>query len=95
MTIPLIIGKELVLKDGKESTYEVINPSNEQIVDKVSLASEKDVEQAVGEARKALTTFSQLALSERVNLLLKAASEIRKHIDELSVIMSSREVQNN
>lgn len=89
MTIPLIIGKELVLKDAKESTYEVINPSNEQIVDKVSLASEKDVEQAVGEARKALTTFSQLALSERVNLLLKAASEIRKHIDELSVIMSS------
>lgn len=79
-TIPLWL-------DGKEATtsssFEVFSPLDSELCYRVSSASEKDVENAVTSAEKALHTWSLTKPSVRRDLFLKVAEGFRSRRDEL------------
>ena len=50
-------------------TFEVINPANEEPCAEISLGGKKDVDAAVGAARKAFGSWSFTSKNERLNLL--------------------------
>lgn len=50
-------------------TVEVINPATEDVVARIALGSEKDVNAAVAAARKAFESYSQTSREERIALL--------------------------
>ncbi|KAK5003061.1 Aldehyde dehydrogenase, partial [Elasticomyces elasticus] len=73
--------------DGK--TFEVINPSNEQVITSVHEATEKDVDIAVAAARKAFEGSWRTETPEnRGRLLVKLADLFEKNLDLLSAIES-------
>jgi succinyl-CoA reductase len=86
MTIPLIIGKERIIRD---TSINVINPATEEVIESVSAANAADIENAVLEAKKGFKVLKNTSLSTRIDLLKEAAQLIRKNKRDLSVTMSS------
>lgn len=81
----LLIGNEWVeAADGE--TFDTIDPSTGQLLARVALAGERDVEHAVTAARQAFESDSWGAMSgsERGKLLWKIADLIDKYADELA-----------
>jgi len=73
--------------DGR--TFEVINPSNEQVITSVHEATEKDVDIAVAAARKAFEgEWRKVTPENRGKLLVNLANLFEKHIQTLAAIES-------
>ena len=71
--------------DGK--TFEVINPTNEEVITSVHEATEKDVDIAVAAARKAFEgPWKKVTPGERGRLLTKLADLIEKNLDLLASV---------
>lgn len=85
---PRFINNEFVKGvDGK--TFEVINPTTEEVITSVHEATEKDVDIAVAAARKAFEgSWSKVTPEERGKLLVKLANLVEKNIDLLSAVES-------
>ena len=49
--------------DGK-NMYDVLNPSNEEVIGQIAMGTSKDVDNAVNAASKAFETFSQTSVEE-------------------------------
>jgi len=84
----LFINNEWVEAADKK-TFEVINPSTEEVICSVSEATEKDVDVAVSAARKAFEgSWKQTTPEQRGKYLVKLADLVERDIDQLSAIES-------
>jgi aldehyde dehydrogenase (NAD+) len=71
------------------ATREVINPSTEKPIAKISLGSAQDVDKAVKAARRAFETFSRTTRDERLALLQKIVGVYQTKFEELAKTISS------
>ncbi|KAB5582612.1 aldehyde dehydrogenase [Coniochaeta sp. 2T2.1] len=84
----LFINNEWVEGVDKK-TFEVINPTTEEVITSVCEATEKDVDIAVDAARKAFnTTWRDTTPQQRGIYLLKLAELIEKNLDLLAAVES-------
>ncbi|EEY15433.1 aldehyde dehydrogenase [Verticillium alfalfae VaMs.102] len=84
----LFINNEWVEGVDKK-TFEVVNPSTEEVIVSVSEATEKDVDIAVAAARKAFNgVWRQTTPGQRSIYLLKLAELVEKNIDLLAAVES-------
>ncbi|EJC75340.1 NAD-dependent aldehyde dehydrogenase [Rhizobium leguminosarum bv. trifolii WSM2012] len=80
--------------DGKwvepsvSKTLEVIDPSTEEPMGTIALGSAADTEKAVAAARRAFASFSQTSKEERIELLRRIVTILKRRNDELGDIIS-------
>ncbi len=80
--------------DGKwhessdKSTYEVINPSNEEVLGHASKATSKDVEKALKSAQKGLEIWSKTSPWQRAYIIRRIADKMREKQDTLAKWMT-------
>ena len=72
------------------TTYDVINPANEQVVRTVPLADVEETDRAIDRARGAQPGWAALAPADRGRLLRRFADVVDDHVEELARL----EVQN-
>lgn len=70
-------------------TQLVINPATEEVIAKVALGDEADVNAAVAAAKAAFATFSQSTREERIALLERILEAYRARVDEIGEAMSN------
>lgn len=81
MTLMFIGGEWKAAKSG--STYPIINPANEEVVDEVPLAGLEDVEEAVLAAKAAFPSWAKLDFEERGNILRKGIAILEANREEI------------
>lgn len=69
-------------------TLDVINPSTEEVIARVSLGSATDVDRAVQAARHAFETFGHSSREERLALLERVLATYQQHIDDVARAIS-------
>src|SRR6185503_2374168 len=70
-------------------TLDVIDPSTEQSIARISAGSAADVDRAVGAARRAFDTFSQTTREERIGLLERVIAAYQARLGEIAQTISS------
>jgi len=83
----LFIGGAWVAPSGKQS-IEVHNAGNGEVMGKVPLADEKDVERAVAAARAALEEWSSTGADTRAAFLEKISTGLKARADEIARLIS-------
>ena len=85
----LIIGGRPV-PGIKSKTFETINPANGKVLANIAEASSEDINKAVSTARKAFHEgpWSKMAPAERKKILLRFATVIEAHSEELAIMES-------
>ena len=73
---------------AQSRTLEVINPSTEEAIARISMGSAADVDKAVAAARRAFETFSQTTREERLPLLGKVLEVYQKRYGDIVVAVS-------
>jgi len=68
--------------------FDVIDPSTEESIARIALGSAKDVDLAVGAARRAFESFSQTSREERLALLRRIVVAYQKRYAELAKTIS-------
>lgn len=69
-------------------TLDVINPSNEQAIARISMGSAADIDAAVAAARRAFETFSQTTREARVALLEKVLAVYQQRYGDIAQTIS-------
>jgi acyl-CoA reductase-like NAD-dependent aldehyde dehydrogenase len=77
----LLIGGEWRAASG--GTYDIVNPSTEEVVGVAPEATREDAYEAAAAAKEAFWTWSRTQPSERAEILRRAADLLAKHNDEL------------
>jgi len=72
----------------KKETYDVFNPTNEELIGKASKASHLDVEKALKSAEKGFYVWKNFSPWDRASIIRKIANLIRKKDKELSKWMT-------
>jgi acyl-CoA reductase-like NAD-dependent aldehyde dehydrogenase len=91
-------------RDGKSATvYEMTNPYNNQVIDRVKLANKEDIDEAYRAAQRAQAEWAKVPAEKKRSIILKAADILERRqkeaIDFLvketgsTVIKSTMEVQ--
>ena len=68
--------------------FRVINPATEEVAGVISLGNAKDVDRAVGAARRAFDSFSRTTAEQRRALLEKILAAYKAHYDEIATAIS-------
>lgn len=76
------------VEPAQPRTLDVVNPSTEAVIDRISLGSAADVDRAVAAARRAFDHFSQTSRDERVALLEKVLAVYQQRIDDVAQAIS-------
>ena len=71
------------------NSYEVINPSNEEVIAKIALGSSADVDKAVSAAQEAFNSFSVTSVEDRLALLQKIVEVYQSRYDEIAETISN------
>ncbi|WP_060681816.1 aldehyde dehydrogenase family protein [Virgibacillus halodenitrificans] len=71
------------IKSTENETTEVINPANKEVIGKISLGTEEDLDKAVQAAREAFSSYSTTTREQRIDLLEKIAAEYENRKEEL------------
>jgi betaine-aldehyde dehydrogenase len=79
-------GRFMPAEDG--ATLPVLNPHDNSVIAKVSMAGKADIDKAVKAAEKAFPRWSRMAAMDRGRLLLKLADAIEANADELARLES-------
>lgn len=69
---------------AKSKTVEVINPYNNQVVEKVGLSDEKDITTAIKIAKKGFKILKEMPAGERAKILEKTAEIIKNKKEDFS-----------
>jgi aldehyde dehydrogenase (NAD+) len=69
-------------------TLDVINPANEEVVGKIALGGEADVDKAVKAARKAFASWSQTTREERLDVMQRVLAEYQKRFGDLATAVT-------
>jgi len=62
---------------------DLLNPTNNEVIGKVTMADEVDTRQAIAAAKKALTSFSQTTKEVRMDYLQRLHDSLSKRMDDL------------
>ena len=68
---------------------QVINPSNEEVIGAILLATKEDVDRAVQAAKSAFETYSRTTKSERLTLLNKPLEITKDRLGEIAQAIST------
>lgn len=82
----MYVNGEFVTPNGTQ-LFDLINPSNNQLIGQVVLGDEQDVNLAVAAAKQAYKTFSQTTKEQRIGYLQQLHDAVAKRQDELVTIM--------
>lgn len=82
----IYINGEFVKPNGTE-TFDLINPTTQQLLGKVTLGDATDTQRAIAAAKEAFKTFSKTSKAERVAYLEKMYSAVMKRRQELIDVM--------
>ncbi len=74
---------------AKPKTLDVIDPSTEQTVGRISLGSAADVDLAVSAARRAFDSYSVTTKQERIELLQAIVAKYQERIGEMAATITS------
>ena len=85
--VQFYIGGEWV-DPAEPRPLDVIDPSTEEPIGRISLGGQKDVERAVAAARKAFETYSRSSRQERIDLLRRIATAYQARYEELAETIS-------
>lgn len=77
-------GKWIEAADG--GTFDVINPSNKEVLCICSEATEEDVDMAVKSAQEAFKSFKKSSIDERSSMLNKIADCIQDNAERLAMV---------
>jgi aldehyde dehydrogenase (NAD+) len=80
------IDGAFVESHGRE-VLDSINPSNGQVVARVTLGAEEDARRAVAAAKRAFASFGQTTKEERIDILRRLHRAVSARIDDLSAAM--------
>jgi aldehyde dehydrogenase (NAD+) len=83
----LFIGGEFV-RPEKGKYFDTINPANEEILSRVGLATDADVDKAVKAARKAYPGWSRMKAAERGKYIYRIARILQERSREFAAIES-------
>ena len=76
--------------ESSNSNYlDVINPANEEVITKISLGNESDVNKAVKAAKNAFNTYSTTSREERLSILERIMDVYKKRMPDLSSAITS------
>jgi len=70
------------------NSFDVINPSNEEVIAQIALGTPADVDKAVAAAQAAFDSFSQTSVEERLALLGKIVEIYQSRYDEVAETIS-------
>ncbi|MGH8158118.1 MAG: aldehyde dehydrogenase family protein, partial [Rhodanobacter sp.] len=76
------INGQFVTPHGTQ-IIDLINPTNNEVIGKVTLADEIDTREAIEAAKRAFTTFSQTSKEERMEYLQRLHESVSKRMDDL------------
>lgn len=82
----IYINGEFVKPNGTE-TFDLINPSNQELLGKVTLGDATDTQRAIAAAKEAFKTFSKTSKEDRIAYLEKMYEVVLKRKQELIDIM--------
>jgi aldehyde dehydrogenase (NAD+) len=86
-TYGLYIGGEFV-EPASGEYFKTINPATEEVLSAIPVASEEDIDRAVGAAREAFKKWSALPGSQRAKYIFRIARIIQERARELAVLES-------
>ena len=78
----MYVNGAFVTPHGK-ATVDLVNPTNNEVIGKVTLADETDMRQAIAAARKAFTSFSQTTREVRMDYLQRLHDSVSKRVGDL------------
>jgi aldehyde dehydrogenase (NAD+) len=81
-----IDGKWVDPAESREFT--VINPATEKLIATISLGSAADVDHAVGAARRAFNSYSEVSVEERLALLRRIIDLYKSKLEEMATTIS-------
>jgi len=76
------INGQFVIPHGTQ-VVDLVNPTNNRVIGKVTMADEIDTRQAIDAAKEALNTFSQTSKEYRINCLQRLHDAVVKRMDQL------------
>ncbi len=76
------------IKPIKENNCDVINPSTEEVIAKISLGSKEDLDNAVNSARVAFDAWKDISKEKKINLLENLLNIYKKRSKEMSEAIS-------
>jgi acyl-CoA reductase-like NAD-dependent aldehyde dehydrogenase len=85
----LINGQPADASGGKE--FEVINPANGELIDRVPLGDREDVRRAIDAADDAAGKWSAITARERGKILFKAAEIARSRVADLGTLLTTEQ----
>src|ERR1700684_3057325 len=69
--------------------FQVINPATETVAGVISMGTAKDVDRAVGAARRAFDSYSRTTPAERLALMERILAAYKAHYDEIAQAIST------
>src|SRR5271168_771604 len=78
----MYVNGAFVTPHGK-AIVDLVNPTNTEVIGKVTLADEIDARQAIAAAKKALASFSQTTKEVRMDYLQRLHDSVSKHVGDL------------
>jgi aldehyde dehydrogenase (NAD+) len=78
----MYVNGAFVTPHGK-ATVDLVNPTNAEVIGKVTLADEIDARQAIAAAKKALASFSQTTKEVRMDYLQRLHDSVSKRVGDL------------
>lgn len=82
----IYINGEFVQPHGTE-TLDLINPANQKVIGRVTMADEKDAQLAIAAAKKAFTWYSRTPLKERGEYLTRLYESVKAREKDLLEVM--------
>jgi len=80
------IDGAFVESHGRE-VMDVIKPTNEQVIARVTLGDEEDTRLAIAAAKRALASFGRTSKEERLRYLRQLHKAVSDHVDDLTAVM--------
>ena len=80
------IDGAFVESHGRE-VMDIINPTNGQLIARVTLADEEDARRAIAAAKRAFASFGRTTKDERAKILCRLHEVVSAHIDDLTAAM--------
>ena len=77
------------VEPSNNNYLDVINPANEEVITKISLGNESDVNKAVKAAKNAFNTYSTTSREERLSILERIMDVYKKRMPDLSSAITS------
>lgn len=87
MHVPLLINGKFI-QSASSSTLEVLNPATQEVLAKVPLATNEELEAAISGAQSAFELWKETPVSERARLMLRYQEKLKAHQQEIAEILA-------